>query len=116
MALKRLRQPLPLQISEGKLAPESAKQLYDQLRDTTSHVNDLRATQDGSEGVAVTCPTSANTEFIVRHELGRVPIGVLVMHKDRAVDVYDSRSDAWTATSIFLKATVASAVIKLKLW
>jgi len=116
MALKRLKQPDPLTLKEGKLTEESSKRLYDQLRDTTSHVNELRATQDGSDGAEITCPTSANTEFIVRHELGRVPIGVQLMRKDRAVDVYDSRPDAWTANSIFLKATVASAVITLKLW
>jgi len=55
--------------------------------------------------VSVATPGVVNTEFAVTHNLGRVPTGYLVVHKSAACEVYDS-STAWSATQIFLKATV----------
>jgi hypothetical protein len=54
---------------------------------------------------AATTPGVVNTEFVVTHNIGRVPTGFFVVHKSGACDVYDSGT-AWTATQIFLKATV----------
>lgn len=69
---------------------------------------------DNIDGVwsPVTAPVAPNTDFTVTHNLGRVPVGYLVMQKDRAVDIYTG-SVAATKTQITLRATVASAVINL---
>lgn len=60
----------------------------------------------------VTTPGAANTDFTVTHNLGRVPVGVLVMRKSAAVDIYTG-SVAATTTQITLRATVASVNVKL---
>jgi hypothetical protein len=60
----------------------------------------------------VVTPLAPNTDFTINHNLNRIPAGYLVMKKDRAVDVYDG-SIAATTTQITLKATVASAAIRL---
>src|SRR6266478_5094769 len=61
--------------------------------------------------INVVAPVGANTDFTVNHNLGRLPVGYLVMQKDRACDVYTG-SVAATATQLTLRATVASAVLR----
>jgi hypothetical protein len=60
----------------------------------------------------VITPNVANTDFVITHNLGRVPVGYLVMIKSAAVDVYTG-SAAATKTQITLRATVTSVTIKL---
>lgn len=62
--------------------------------------------------VNVVTPVAPNTDFTVTHNLARLPVGYWVMQKDRAVDVYTG-SVASTKTQLTLRATVASAVIRL---
>ena len=66
---------------------------------------------DGS-WINVVAPAAPNTDFTVNHNLGRIPVGYWIMIKDRAVDVYTG-SVASTKTALTLRATVASAVIRL---
>lgn len=60
----------------------------------------------------VVAPAAPNTDFVVTHNLGRIPVGYWVMEKDRACDVYTG-SVAATSSQITLRATVASAVLRL---
>jgi hypothetical protein len=60
----------------------------------------------------VVTSADANTEFEVTHGLGAVPIGFLVINVDKGSVIYDSGT-AWTATSIFLKATEATTTMKI---
>src|SRR5208282_1661434 len=60
----------------------------------------------------LTTPGAPNTDFTVTHNLGRIPVGYWIMEKDRAVDVYTGSVVA-TTSQITLRATVASAVIRL---
>lgn len=69
---------------------------------------------DGQE-IEYTTPSGANTEFAVRHDLGRIPVRVEVVRKDRAADVYDSSPGSWTREVIYLKCNVASAVVLLRI-
>lgn len=62
--------------------------------------------------INVTAPVAPNTDFTVTHNLGRVPSGYWIMEKDRACDVYTG-SVAPTSTQLTLRATVASAVLRL---
>lgn len=65
------------------------------------------------EVVDVTTPSSANTEFLVDcTPLNRTPSYYWILKKDRAVDVYTGTT-AWSKNTMYLKATVANAVIKL---
>lgn len=63
--------------------------------------------------IDVTTPSSANTEFLVDcTPLNRTPSYYFILKKDRAVDVYTGTT-AWSKNKMYLKATVANAVIKL---
>jgi len=62
--------------------------------------------------INVVAPVAPNTDFTVNHNLGRLPVGYWIMQKDRACDVYTG-SVAASATQLTLRATVASAVLRL---
>jgi len=62
--------------------------------------------------INVVAPVAPNTDFTVNHNLQRLPVGYWVMQKDRACDVYTG-SVAATTTQLTLRATVASAVLRL---
>jgi hypothetical protein len=61
-----------------------------------------------------TSDPTPNTTFSVTHQLGRIPIGFIVITKNKAGDFYASGT-AWTATTISLKCTVASVTFTLLL-
>ena len=60
----------------------------------------------------ITTPGVADTEFTVLHNLGIKPT-YYIWNVDRNCVVYDSRRADWTASQMFLKASVASAVLYL---
>ena len=62
--------------------------------------------------VDVVTPGVANTDFTVSHNLGRLPVGYWIMQKDKACDVYQG-GVASTVTQLTLKASVATATLKL---
>lgn len=62
--------------------------------------------------INVVAPVAPNTDFTVNHNLGRLPVGYWIMQKDRACDVYTG-GVASTTTALTLRATVASAVLRL---
>ena len=62
--------------------------------------------------INVVAPVAPNTDFTVNHNLQRLPVGYWIMQKDRACDVYTG-SVAATTTQLTLRATVASAVLRL---
>ena len=50
-------------------------------------------------------PVTADIEFEVPHELGRIPVGYEVISRDKPVVIYDSRKQFWTPKSFFLKSS-----------
>lgn len=48
-----------------------------------------------------------DTEGAVSHGLGSVPIGYIVISKDKAGHIYDGTT-SWTSTNIYLRSDVAS--------
>jgi hypothetical protein len=59
-------------------------------------------------------PSVANTEFSIPHLLGRIPVRAERTRADRACDVYDSGT-AWTKDHVYLKCSVASALVLLRI-
>ena len=57
--------------------------------------------------VPYSTPGMPNTDFVLNHNLNRVPAGYWVMTKSAAVDIYTG-SVAATSTQITLRATVGS--------
>lgn len=58
---------------------------------------------------------TADTEFSVSHNLGRVPSGFVVTKTNKAGIVYDSGT-AWTATAIYLKCSAANTAVTLQVF
>lgn len=77
----------------------------------------LEAAVQGLQGVEVevTTPPAPNTEFAVPHNLRAVPNRFVVLRTDKGSMVYCSRRTEWDARRIFLKATVGSDTILLRL-
>lgn len=59
-------------------------------------------------------PSVANTEYQIRHGLGRVPFGYIPARKDFAASIYDSSVGSWTNNVMYLKCDVKS--ITALLW
>lgn len=53
-----------------------------------------------------------NADFTFNHQLGRVPVGFIVIGKSAACDIYTG-SVAWTTTQMTLKATVNAVNFKI---
>ncbi len=65
-------------------------------------------TKENIDGVWVAGSTGAvaNADFVLTHNLQRLPVGYIVMTKSQACDIYTG-AGAWTITTITLKGTVA---------
>lgn len=92
------------------------RKLYEQLarlvNGLLSFGNGIDRDNIAGAWVTVTTPVAPNTDFVVVHNLGTIPVGYWVMTKDRAVDIYTG-SAAPTTTEITLRASVASAHVVL---
>jgi len=55
---------------------------------------------------------SANTDTTITHNLGRIPVGYIVMTKSQACDVYTGSVSA-TKSQITLRGTVAGTTVTL---
>jgi hypothetical protein len=113
-----------LTVRDGKLTEETALSLSTRLRELVRKVNREISFGNGIDGYRAgnldaqfvdiaTTPAIADTEFTVIHGLKRVPIGYIVVRKDRACDVYDSSIGSWTGSLMYLKCNVAAASVKL---
>jgi hypothetical protein len=67
---------------------------------------------DKTQFADVTTHATPDTEFSIEHGLGFIPVGFIVIRKDKAGDVY-SGATVWNQENIFLKCTVASAAIRV---
>jgi len=62
-----------------------------------------------------TSNVTPDTEDTIVHGLGRIPVGFLVVDKDKAGDIYDGGT-AWTDTNIYLKCSVATVAAVILVW
>jgi hypothetical protein len=67
------------------------------------------------DGVYVSYTSNAmpNTEDTVTHNLGRVPIGFLVIERNKAGTVYSSSKASWSSTKMYLKCDVGDTATTL---
>jgi len=56
-----------------------------------------------------TTPGTANTDFTIKHTLGRVPITIVGQDTTTGAVLYRSPATAWTKTTVTLRSTGASA-------
>jgi hypothetical protein len=69
---------------------------------------------DNIDGVwaSATTPGVANTDFVIAHNLGRVPVGYLPVRKSAATDIYTGTVAA-TTIQLTLKATGTNVDVTL---
>ena len=60
-------------------------------------------------------PGVANTDFVVVHNLRRLPVGYVVAMKNASVDIYTGSASA-TTTQLTLRATVVGVAIRLMIF
>lgn len=69
---------------------------------------------DNIDGAPVSFISSAtpDAENAVTHHLGRIPVGFMMMYLDKPSIVYAGPT-AWTATTIYLRANIATVVVRM---
>jgi len=65
--------------------------------------------------VTISDSGTANVEITVPHSLQFIPTG-FIYDIDRAGTVYASRRSAWTTSQMFVKCSVANAVITIRVF
>lgn len=68
---------------------------------------------DNIDGVwaSTTTPGVAGTDFVITHNLGRIPVGYIPVTKSAATDIYTGSVPA-TATQLTLRATGTNVAVK----
>ena len=64
------------------------------------------------ETITVSDTGTADVEIAVTHTLKRIPVGFILINRNKAASVYSSGT-AWTATTIYLKANLANCNITI---
>jgi hypothetical protein len=110
---------------DGSLNAASVRALFETVDNLVRNYNgqiSLGDTSSGSQAGNVnavyanaTSP-GANVEFAVKHELGRIPVGYDIVSRDKGAVIYDSRRYSWTPSTIFLKSSIATTTIRLRIY
>ena len=109
---------LPFRINTGK--PESVfdkfleKELSSYSRTLGTIINNgIKFADNVNCAIKEVADTGlADSEFSVAHGLGRTPVGYFIIGRDCACSVYDGGS-ANTATTLYLRCSVANAALKV---
>jgi len=108
---------------------KSLRQTYEQvakiingklsLGQTSAQLNNTTVPADNMDAISalVNVTVAANTDFVVTHNLNRIPSGWLVVGKAAPGDIYNGVT-AWTPTQIYFRSTLAIAgtLIKFLIW
>jgi hypothetical protein len=89
------------------------------LGQTSGQAFETTVPSDNMDAVSILThlTTAANTDFILNHNLNRIPSGWLVVGKNIPCDIYNGVT-SWTTTQISLRSSVAFAGdgIKFLVW
>ena len=108
--MKLDRKPFTLETFQGE--DDNAGRLDINLDEMREAINDR---VDSSVVHEVITPPTADTEFMILHDLGVEPTRFLMVSTDKAGHLY--RSDQrWTDKSTFFKFSAALANVKVILW
>jgi hypothetical protein len=107
--------PTRIVAKDGKITEAVANQLYSDQLSLAKRLNGLISLGNADDGTwsgnidgqfRTFLAGTAGDEILIEHGLGRIPRGYIPVRKDRAGDFYDSRSDAWTTTTMYVKCSV----------
>jgi hypothetical protein len=107
----------PVQSVDGRLTDTQVAYITDSIRNVIRAINGRLRIGDGSNSSQAgnfdghtkeVTFTNANTDYEVPHDLGRVPVGILVLdvNADGAVVRGGSRG-SWSSTRLFVRCNVA---------
>ncbi len=92
--------------------------LLDRIVAAVNHLVDVANKNpylEGYEDITITTPAAPDEEFSVTlATLGKKPSAYHVIRRDKAGHVYDARPEAWAVNKLFLKCSVVSATITLR--
>jgi hypothetical protein len=116
----------PINLIDGKMSGPTAAYLTSALRTIIAKFNGAISFGNGSSGyragnidaqyIDIFTPAAANTEIEIPHGLGRKPIGYDVVRRDLACSVYDSSGGSWGKDVFFLKCSVGSVTLKIRVY
>lgn len=115
----------PLELRDGKLTEPQVVSLSNAVRALISRFAGGLSHGTGVSGhrgnfdeqfYDVITPSVADTEFLVPHQLGRIPIGIEVANANKAAAIYQSSAGSWSDSLIYLKCNVAAAQLKLRMY
>ncbi len=78
-----------------------------------SGITGFRMGNFNGQWIDVLTPAAANTEFVIPHGLGHVPVAVVPGLQDKAASLYASSAGSWDESVIYMKCSVASVTFKL---
>ncbi len=127
VASGKISEPGPIRMtSDGKIGVDALNQLNGYIAELVKKINrglsrgtGVNATLTGNlfgQFVEVTTPSVADTEFIVPHGLGQVPIGFDTVLVDKAAILYSSSYGSWGRQHIYLKCNVGTTVARIGLF
>ena len=90
---------------------EALQSFFRQLIDLLNQGLRFSANHD-AQLQSYTTNATPDTEDSIAHTLKRVPDGVILVKSNKTVSLYDGPT-AWTATTVYLRANVASATVKV---
>lgn len=104
-------------VSFGQMVRELIRSLADLVQNLAVIFDKGVGVDDNLDVVSVefTSNAVANTEDTVAHTLGRIPAGYLVVSQNKAASIYVSGT-TFTKTSIYLKTSVATVAVKLRVF
>lgn len=118
-----LAEPQPIVLEEGKITAQVANQVHSVLRGLIQAFNGKITFGDGTQAsqagnldgqwVQFLTPATPDTEFVVPHGIGRLPIGTVVVQQDKAGQVYGSSLGSWSDRVLYLKCTTASVTMRV---
>lgn len=116
----------PINLTDGKMSGPTAAYLTAALRTIIEKFNGAISLGNGSSGyragnldaqyIDVFTPTVADTEIEIPHGLGRKPVGYDIVRRDLACSVYDSSGGSWGNDVFYLKCSVGSVTLKIRVY
>lgn len=92
------------------------RKLWTQLAKVVNHGISFGNPTSGADNISgawfIFTTPAPNTDFVITHNFGRVPVGYLVMTKSASVDIYTGSVPS-DDTTITLRATVAGVVVSM---
>ncbi len=109
--------------AEGKATGGAILSLNETIERIIGAINGLLSLGDGTQGARAgnldgqylefTSPSTPDEEFQVFHGLDRDPAGYIVVRRDKAAILYDSRVGSWSTHVAYFKSNVGTTLFRI---